>query len=47
MTAATYSLGCQPKRKGRDQHLKAVGPGGPATMEPAKGPRHHKRLCAS
>jgi hypothetical protein len=47
MTVATYNLGSQPKRRGRDQHLKVGGPGGPATMEPAKGPRHHGRLRAS
>jgi ribonuclease HI len=40
-------LGSQPKRRGRDQHLEAGGPGGPATMEPAKGRRHHERLRAS
>jgi hypothetical protein len=42
--ASTYSLGSQPKRRGRDQHRKA---GGPGTMEPAKDRRCRGRLRTS
>jgi hypothetical protein len=36
MAVAAYSLGSQPKRRGRDQHLEVGSPGGPGTMEPPR-----------